>query len=81
MLTPQEELDAATADANNVTFPVNDFVLQTNPNDKIGGVLDNDSVNRMVSLLENISNQLAADRNIYMDGRLVGDAIEARSFK
>ena len=49
-----ETIDATDGTAN---IKVNDFSLETNRNDKIGGVLDNKSVQRMVTALEALVNQ------------------------
>jgi hypothetical protein len=39
-------------DEPETTMKVNDFTIETNPNDKIGGVLDNTSVDKINSTLE-----------------------------
>jgi hypothetical protein len=39
-------------DEPETTMQVNDFTIETNPNDKIGGVLDNTSVDKINSTLE-----------------------------
>jgi hypothetical protein len=44
--------DSAKAAAPNAEVKVNDFMLDTHPNDKIGGVLDNRSVESMLGYLQ-----------------------------
>jgi hypothetical protein len=55
---------ASTPEGIGVSVDANDFVLNTNPNDKIGGVLDNRSVESMISLLEQMVGLLAERQQV-----------------
>jgi hypothetical protein len=55
---------ASTPEGIGVSVDANDFVLNTNPNDKIGGVLDNKSVESMISLLEQMVGLLAERQQV-----------------
>lgn len=67
----------ATASAPPAEVKVNDFMLDTHPNDKIGGVLDNGSVERMISLLEQ-QNMLLSERQQVVIGDGAVEAINRR---
>lgn len=60
---------AMDARAQDATLQVNDFMIDTNPNDKIGGVLDNRSVETMISLLGEMVNLLGERQQV-----VIGDA-------
>ena len=55
---------AASPEGAAVSVDANDFVLNTNPNDKIGGVLDNTSVQGMLGYLAQIAGLLSERQEI-----------------
>lgn len=67
----------AKASAPPAEVKVNDFMLDTHPNDKIGGVLDNGSVERLISLTET-TNMLLSERLQVVIGDATVEAIHRR---
>ena len=61
-------MEASNIDATKTTdttkLKVNDFSIEANPKDKIGGVLDNNSVNEMVGLLKQMVGLLSQRQTV-----------------
>jgi hypothetical protein len=69
----------ATKTSDTTTLKANDFTIQANPNDKIGGVLDNKSVEEMVSLMRQMVSLLSKKQTVVIGDNTMVEMSNAMS--
>ncbi|NBO27448.1 MAG: hypothetical protein EBU96_11810, partial [Actinobacteria bacterium] len=62
--------------ASTVTVQANDFMIEPNANDKIGGVLDNKSVDEMVNLLRQMVGLLGQRQTVSLSNQTAMDIVK-----
>jgi hypothetical protein len=84
MLTPREEIQQAVEDANSVQPQMATGGIVNRPTRALIGEAGAEAVvplNEFYAKIDQLIAAVESNRNVYMDGRLVGDAVAARSFK